>query len=82
MSDLSYSGVSHSGGPLAPRPAGQLRDGAMTARMLVMSTMERPLSRSDAGAETSGIVGVNWEQGRWVSIRETDVAKAVSWERV
>lgn len=42
MSDSSYSGVSHSGGPLAPRPAGQLRDGAMTARMLVMSTMERP----------------------------------------
>lgn len=43
MSNLSHSGVSHSGEPLAPRPAGQLRDGAMTARMLVMSTMERLL---------------------------------------
>lgn len=29
----------------------------------------------------SGIVGVNWEQGRWVSIKETDIAKAVSSER-
>lgn len=43
MSDLWHSGVSHSGEPLAPRHAGQLRDGAVTGKVLVMSTMEKLL---------------------------------------